>query len=36
VLPEERIDVLAALLWRFETVPSVRDLMAVLLEGYRH
>jgi len=30
VLDEERINTLAAMLWRFETVPSVRELIEVL------
>lgn len=33
VLAEQRIDALANLLWRFETVPSVRGLIAVIAHG---
>ena len=32
VLAEERIDTLANLLWRFETVPSVREQIAVIAQ----
>jgi len=33
VLAKGRIDSLADLLWRFETVPSVRELIAVIAQG---
>ncbi len=33
VLPKERIDALADMLWCFETVPSVRELMAAILSN---
>ncbi len=34
VLPIDQIDALATLLWRFEAVPSVRELIRVLGIGY--